>query len=51
MYKRRSMHHSAWTSNILGNKELGIRFHFHIRNIVALAMVALELKMGEAVAI
>lgn len=44
MYRRGSRQPAEWTGNIFGNKEQGIRFHFHIRNIVALAVVALELK-------
>lgn len=30
-----------------GNKELEIQFYFYIRNIIAIAMVALKLKIGE----
>lgn len=39
----------AWSSLVtfLSDKELGVQFHFHLRNIVATALVALELKRGE----
>ena len=50
MYRRGSRQHSEWAGSIFGNKELRIWFHFHFRNIVALVVAALELTIGEAVA-